>query len=145
MAHAVQTRGLTLGHGMSRFDPRPNHPNSPGPGKRPLHNMCPTVAAHAGKPMMAVGGTGGVRIPNAIYRVLTQFLLRDATMEEALAAPRLFCTGTLEVTVEHWWPPAEKDYLKALGFNVGNEPAEDSHVSGASFGPKTSQCRASMR
>jgi gamma-glutamyltranspeptidase/glutathione hydrolase len=41
---------------MSRFEPRPNHPNSRGPGKRPRHNPCPTVVLRDGKPVLALGG-----------------------------------------------------------------------------------------
>ena len=125
--------------------PHPGHPNAPGPSKRPLHNMCPTVVVHHGKPVMAVGGAGGVRIPNALYKVVSEYVLRGATMEAAIAAPRLFCTGTMDVTAEHWWPAAEADYLKQLGFKVRPEPAEDSHISAASFYPNTGQCRAVMR
>src|SRR5205823_3358690 len=51
----VEGLGLILGHGLSRFDPRPGRPNSPGPGKRPLHNMCPTVVLRAGRPVLALG------------------------------------------------------------------------------------------
>src|SRR5262249_14101700 len=47
--------GLVLGHGMSRFDPRAGRANSPGPGKRPLHNMCPTVVSRDGKPVLTLG------------------------------------------------------------------------------------------
>src|SRR5260370_27674603 len=47
--------GLTLGHGMSRFTPRPGHPNSPGPGKHPLHNMCPSVVLKACTPILTLG------------------------------------------------------------------------------------------
>ena len=35
----VPELGVVLGHGMSRFDPRPGRPNSPGPRKRPINNM----------------------------------------------------------------------------------------------------------
>ncbi|MHC4404693.1 MAG: gamma-glutamyltransferase family protein, partial [Planctomycetota bacterium] len=55
----VDGLGLILGHGVSRFDPTPGHPNSPGPRKRPLHNMCPTVVLAHGRPVMALGGRGG--------------------------------------------------------------------------------------
>src|SRR5262249_11948180 len=85
----VDGLGLTLGHGMSRFDPRPGRPNSPGPGKRPLHNMCPTVVLRAGKPILALGGAGGRKIPNAVFEVLLQYVGRDASLEDAIAAPRL--------------------------------------------------------
>ena len=48
----VEGLGLILGHGMSRFNPRSGHPNSPGPGKRPLHNMCPTIVLRGGKAIL---------------------------------------------------------------------------------------------
>src|SRR4029079_15058951 len=51
--------GLTLGHGMSRFDPHPGHPNSPGPHLRPLNNMCPTIICKNDKPLFALGARGG--------------------------------------------------------------------------------------
>ena len=77
---AVEGLGLFLGHGMSRFDPEPGQANSPGPGKRPLHNMCPTIVLRDGKPILAIGGTGGRMIPNAIFNVLTEFIGHDATI-----------------------------------------------------------------
>ena len=48
----VDGLGLILGHGMSRFDPRTGKSNSPGPGKRPLHNMCPCVVLRDGQPLV---------------------------------------------------------------------------------------------
>ena len=57
----VEGLGLTLGHGMSRFDPRPGHPNAPGPRKRPLHNMMPSIITESGRPIVAIGGRGGGR------------------------------------------------------------------------------------
>ena len=71
---SVPGLGLTLGHGMSRFEPRPGHPNSPGPGKRPLHNMCPTIVLRDGQPVLALGARGGRQIPNAVFEALTQFV-----------------------------------------------------------------------
>src|SRR5205814_93113 len=72
----VDGLGLILGHGMSRFDPRPGHPNCPGPGKRPLHNMCPTIVLKGGVPVVALGARGGRRIPNAVFEVLTALVGR---------------------------------------------------------------------
>jgi gamma-glutamyltranspeptidase len=62
--------GLTLGHGMSRFETDPAHPNAPGPGKRPLHNMVPVIVTAGGKAVAAAGGRGGRRIPNAMLEFL---------------------------------------------------------------------------
>jgi gamma-glutamyltranspeptidase/glutathione hydrolase len=107
--------------------------------------MCPTVIAHNGKPVMAVGGAGGQRIPNALYRVITKYVMEGATMEEAVAAPRLFCIGPPDVTVERRWPADQIEMLKQLGFKVRIEAGDDSHVSAALFNASTRGCRAAMR
>ena len=61
----VDGLGLTLGHGMSRFDPRPDHPNAPGPRKRPLHNMVPVIITKGTQAVVAIGGRGGRQIGRA--------------------------------------------------------------------------------
>jgi len=135
--------GVTLGHGMSRFDPHPEHPNAPAPGKRPLHNMCPSVVVRDRKPLLALGGAGGVRIPNSVYDVLEQFIARGATMEEAIATPRLNCTGTLDVAVEKELPKDLAAYLTEIGFKV--QTGEGARVSAVTRDAKTGECRAVMR
>src|SRR5436853_3657830 len=92
--------GIALGHGMSRFDPHPSHPNCPGPGKRPLHNMCPTVVLRDGRPVLALGGRGGRKIPNSVFEVLAQYVGRGTSPADALAAPRLHTEGALRVELE---------------------------------------------
>jgi gamma-glutamyltranspeptidase / glutathione hydrolase len=114
----VDGLGLILGHGMSRFDPQPEHPNSPAPGKRPLHNMCPTIVLRRGKPLLALGATGGRMIPNAIYNILARFIGRSDSIEEAVAAPRLHTDGNVDLTVERTWPEAEAEKLKQIGYTV---------------------------
>ena len=140
----VDGLGLTLGHGMSRFEPHPGHPNAPGPGKRPVHNMSPSIVLRNRIPVLAVGCAGGVRIPNSILDMLTQYLLRDAPMDLAVAAPRLQSTGTLDVSVEPAWPKEQADYLKQTGFKVqtGESP---SVVSAVSFNPENGECRGAVR
>jgi gamma-glutamyltranspeptidase/glutathione hydrolase len=127
--------GLTLGHGMSRFDPHPGQPNSVSPRKRPLHNMSPTVVLKNGAPVVALGGAGGVKIPNAIFDVLTQYLALGSDLKAAIFAPRMHCTGTLEVSLESEWPKEEREYLKALGFQMQTGPS--AFVSAVSFDPET--------
>src|SRR5262245_6600128 len=110
--------GLTLGHGMSRFDPRPNHPNSPGPGKRPLHNMCPTIVLKDGRPVVAVGGRGGRRIPNALFEVLAQHVGRGSSMADAIASPRLHTEGGMRLEHEKAWPEGDVARFKQAGYTV---------------------------
>lgn len=139
----VPELGLILGHGMSRFDPRPDHPNSPGPGKRPLHNMCPTIVTRNHQATLAVGGTGGRRIPNAIFEVLTQFVGRNASLEDALAAPRVHTEGDLEVILEPAWPKEEVESLKKIGYTARTGPNATVHA--VFVDPKTGLSRVGSR
>lgn len=135
--------GLILGHGMSRFDPGPKHPNSPGPGKRPLHNMCPTIVLRDGKPVLALGGRGGRKIPNAVFFVLAHLIGRGATPEQALAAPRLHTEGGTEVLLEAGWTDADAARFKETGYRVSR--AASAVVSAVWIDPKTTAARGGSR
>ncbi|HXG10132.1 MAG TPA: gamma-glutamyltransferase [Gemmataceae bacterium] len=139
----VEGLGLVLGHGMSRFDPRPGRPNSPGPGKRPLHNMCPTVLLRDGKPVLAVGARGGRRIPNAIFEVLAQYLGRGASLKEAVAALRLHTEGGRNVMLEPKAPKADAEFLQKLGYTVTT--GASAVVSAVSFDPASGTCHTAAR
>jgi gamma-glutamyltranspeptidase/glutathione hydrolase len=114
----VDGLGLTLGHGMSRFNTEPGHPNSVGPGKRPLHNMSPTVVLRDGRPVMALGARGGRKIPNAVFEVVSQYVGRGKPPKAALAAPRIHTEGGLKVELEKEWPEAAAAQLQGVGYTV---------------------------
>jgi gamma-glutamyltranspeptidase/glutathione hydrolase len=114
----VDGLGLVLGHGMSRFDPRPDHPNAPGPGKRPLHNMCPTIVFQDGRAVLALGGRGGRRIPNAIFHVLANYVGRRISAEKAIAAARIHTEGDRRLVVDPHWPSSVGAYLRRVGYSV---------------------------
>jgi len=135
--------GLTLGHGMSRFDPQPGHPNAPGPRKRPLHNMCPTVVSRGGRPVLALGGAGGRRIPNSLLDVLLSAIVDGASVDEAVAAPRVNTEGGLDIGFEAKWPPEEQAFFKSAGYNVST--SRIARISAVSFDPRTGGCRAAAR
>jgi gamma-glutamyltranspeptidase/glutathione hydrolase len=111
----VDGLGLVLGHGMSRFDPRAGRPNSPGPGKRPLHNMCPTVVTKNGAPVLAIGATGGRRIVSGLTNVLARRIGEGKPLPEAVKAPRLHTEGGLALSAEEGWAAEE---LKTIGYAV---------------------------
>ena len=124
----VDGLGLTLGHGMSRFDPRPDHPNAPGPGKRPLHNMVPVIITRDGRPVVAIGGRGGRKIPNAMFEFLTQFVVRKRPFAESLAAPRLHTEGGKIVEFQKGWPATITDALTKTGYTM--KPGGSATLSG---------------
>lgn len=110
--------GLILGHGMSRFDPAPGHANGLAPRKRPLHNMCPTVLLNGNRPVAAIGATGGRRIPNAVFDILTRMLWEKMPLAEAVAAPRMNTTGDLGLVLSGTWAAADRERFARLGFKV---------------------------
>lgn len=111
----VDGLGLTLGQGMSRFDP-PGRANSPGPGKRPLHNMCPTIVTRDEAVVLAIGATGGRRIVNAVTSVLAARLGEKMTLLEAVKAPRIHTEGDLAILADA--ELRSKEWLVKLGFSI---------------------------
>ncbi len=110
--------GITLGHGMSRFDTQPGHPNSPGPNKRPLHNMVPTIVTRDRQAILAAGGRGGRKIPNAMFTLLTEFVLRNKSLSESLATARVHTEGGLTLELESSWPKEDRAKLVEFGYAV---------------------------
>jgi gamma-glutamyltranspeptidase/glutathione hydrolase len=140
---AVDGLGLILGHGISRFDPRPGRANSLAPGKRPLHNMCPTVVLRDGKPVLALGATGGRRIVNAVCETLACHVGRRLPLSDAVAAPRLHTEGGLDVLAEAKTPEAEKEYLRKLGYRL--TAGSVATLNAVAFDPATGTATAAGR
>ena len=138
----VDGLGLMLGNGMARFEPRPGRPNSIAPGKRPLTNMCPTIVLKNGRPVLAVGGAGLRMIPNAVFEVLTQYVGRDATVDDAVAAPRLGTDGGTTVNID-LSNGGDAQRLRTWGYSVSEAPV--AVVNAVSFDPMTRGTRSASR
>ncbi len=139
----VDGLGLVLGHGMSRFDPRPGRPNSVGPGKRPLHNMCPTVVTKNGKPVLAIGATGGRRIPNTLCDVLAYRVGEGKPLADAVKAPRVHTEGDLALSLEASWPAAVVERFKQAGYAV--KTGGGASLSAIERDPKTGELTKAAR
>ena len=59
--------GAANAYGLIGFDA-----NLPGPGKRPLSSMTPTIVLKDGKPFLITGSPGGSRIITAVLQVIAQ-------------------------------------------------------------------------
>lgn len=67
--------------------------NLPGPGRRPVSTMSPTIVFEGDRPILCVGGSGGSRIVTATEQVaLFQLLLGDDA-GAAVARPRIHHQG----------------------------------------------------
>lgn len=71
--------------------------NLPGPGKRPLSSMSPTIVLKDGKPVLVTGSPGGSRIISTVLQVIVNVLDYGMDVAAAVAAPRL----------HHQWLPDE--------------------------------------
>jgi gamma-glutamyltranspeptidase/glutathione hydrolase len=73
-----------------RFGIRPGRgPNSPRSGARPASSMTPTIVLERGTPVLALGGSGGMKIPTATTQVLLAHLVFGLGAAEAVGQPRI--------------------------------------------------------
>jgi gamma-glutamyltranspeptidase / glutathione hydrolase len=84
--------GASNAYGLVGFEA-----NLPGPGKRPLSSMSPTIVLKDGKPVLVTGSPGGSRIISTVLQVIVNVLDYDMDVASAVAAPR----------VHHQWLPDE--------------------------------------
>jgi gamma-glutamyltranspeptidase/glutathione hydrolase len=63
-------------------------PNRARPGVRPVSSMTPTIVLERGRPVLAIGGSGGVTIPPSVTQVLLAVLVHKTPPDSAVAAPR---------------------------------------------------------
>lgn len=85
----VPGRGILLNDDISDMERKPGHPNSVGPSKRPVANMSPTIVFRGGRPRIALGTPGTVRIFPALTCVLSNMLYSGMDLEHAVAAGRI--------------------------------------------------------
>ena len=84
--------GASNAYGLVGFEA-----NLPGPGKRPLSSMSPTIVLKDGKPVLVTGSPGGSRIISTVLQVIVNVLDYNMNVAAAVAAPRL----------HHQWLPDE--------------------------------------
>ncbi len=93
--------------------------NAPGPRKRPLSSMTPTIVMKDGKPVLVTGAPGGSRIITTVLQVILNTIDGHMTIGDAVSAPRLHHQWWPdEVVVEPFFPQEKVLALVALGHRV---------------------------
>jgi gamma-glutamyltranspeptidase/glutathione hydrolase len=106
--------GASNAFGLVGFEP-----NLPGPGKRPLSSMSPTIVLKDGKPVLLTGTPGGSRIISAVLQVIVNVLDYRMDVAAAVAAPRLHNQWLPDVVrVESGFSADTLDALKAKGHQI---------------------------
>ena len=90
--------GVVLNNELDDFAAKPEAPNAygligyeanaPGPGKRPLSSMTPTIVLKEGKPFLVTGSPGGSLIINVVLQVMVDVIDRGIDIAAAVSAPR---------------------------------------------------------
>jgi gamma-glutamyltranspeptidase/glutathione hydrolase len=99
--------GILLNNELDDFAAKPGAPNAygllggeanaPGPGKRPLSSMSPTIVLKDSKPVIVTGSPGGSRIITSVLQVILNVIDHRMAIADAVAAPR----------IHHQWQPDE--------------------------------------
>jgi len=107
IALVAQGTGILLNNTLDDFAVVPGAPNAfgliggranaPGPGKRPLSSMTPTIVLKDGRPVLVTGAPGGGRIISTVLQVIVNSIDFRQPLPEAVDAPR----------VHHQWRPDE--------------------------------------
>jgi gamma-glutamyltranspeptidase / glutathione hydrolase len=95
----VPGTGMLLNNTMALFDPHPGHALSIAPGKRMTSSMAPTLLLRDGRPLLALGLPGGVRIFAAVLQAIVNVVDHGMSLQEAVEAPRVWTQGQ-ELEVE---------------------------------------------
>ncbi|MBI5322642.1 gamma-glutamyltransferase [Bradyrhizobium sp.] len=91
--------------------------NLPGPGKRPLSSMSPTIVLKDGKPVLVTGTPGGSRIITAVTQVIVNTIDYGLNVAAAVAAPR----------IHHQWLPDEVRAERGIPAEVLAELRDKGH------------------
>ena len=106
--------GASNAYGLVGFEA-----NLPGPGKRPLSSMSPTIVLKDGRPLLVTGSPGGSRIISTVLQVIVNSLDFDMDIAAAVAAPRLHHQWLPdEVRVEQGFPDATLEALRSRGHRI---------------------------
>jgi len=122
----ADSTGVLLNNELDDFTAKPGTANAfgllgfnanlPGPGKRPLSSMTPTIVLKDGKPVLITGSPGGSRIITAVLQIIVNALDLHMPIAQAVGAPRLHNQWQPDQTfAEPGFDAATLDALKARG------------------------------
>ncbi|HTQ04793.1 MAG TPA: gamma-glutamyltransferase [Polyangiaceae bacterium] len=119
--------GIVLNDELDDFTPRAATsafgiafpPNAARPGRRPASSMTPTIVLKDGKPVLALGGSGGFAIAPDVAETLLGILVQGETPEVAVKSPRFFFDPRdLSLGLGSGYPDAVRADLERRGEKV---------------------------
>ena len=143
-ARLVTAGGFILNDELNDFTPENTDklfgvargPNVPRGGARPGSSMTPTLVVRDGKPVLALGGSGGFRIATGSTQVLLAVLAFGRTATQAVADPRIDTPAMGGLFVDTSFPPDLIEDLKKRGHVVESGKPNFSAVQAMTFTEK---------
>ena len=129
--------GVLLNNELDDFTAKPGTANAfglvgynanlPGPGKRPLSSMTPTIVMKDGKPLLITGSPGGSRIITTVLQVIVNAIDFNMPIGKAVSAPRVHQQWQpAQVFVEPGFAPEVLEALAKRGHEIVPTPAQTS-------------------
>ncbi len=113
----TEKSGIMLTNRGACFTLAPDHPNTFGPNKRPMHTIIPAMAMRNGRCDMSFGVMGAHYQPMGHVQILLNMLDYGMDVQQAIDAPRFFFEGENTV-VENGTGAATIEGLKQRGHTV---------------------------
>ena len=113
----TEKSGIMLTNRGACFTLDPDHPNTFGPNKRPMHTIIPAMAMRGGRCDMSFGVMGAHYQPMGHVQIMLNMLDYGMDVQQAIDAPRFFFEGENTV-VETGTNAATIEGLKQRGHTV---------------------------
>jgi gamma-glutamyltranspeptidase/glutathione hydrolase len=113
----TEKSGIMLTNRGACFTLEPNHPNTFGPNKRPMHTIIPALAMRNGRCDMSFGVMGAHYQPMGHVQIILNMIDYGMDVQQAIDAPRFFFEGE-KTDVERGTPATTVEGLKARGHDV---------------------------
>ncbi len=89
----TEKTGIMLNNRGACFVLDPDHPNTFGPNKRPMHTIIPALAMRDGRCDMSFGVMGAHYQPMGHVQIVLNMLDYGMDVQQAIDAPRFFFEG----------------------------------------------------
>jgi gamma-glutamyltranspeptidase/glutathione hydrolase len=118
----TEATGIMLTNRGACFVLDPDHPNSFGAGKRPMHTIIPALAFRDGHCELSFGVMGAHYQPMGHAQIVSNLIDYEIDVQAAIDAPRAFFVGEKTV-VERGLPAATVEGLGLRGHDVDIAPS----------------------
>jgi gamma-glutamyltranspeptidase/glutathione hydrolase len=109
--------GFLYNNFLGHFNPRPGYRDSIVAGKR-VGGGCPTIVFRNGRPIFAIGSSGGSRLISAVFQTILNVFVHRMDPQSAVGAPRFHCEQDGRLYLEPTFPPATVEALRRRGYEI---------------------------